>query len=467
MNCKKCGFKLDDGANFCGSCGTKVEESNLVNETVVTSNDFSNASNKSSNLKNVIIIFLICFIMGGIVFLGYSLLFNNKSSVEKIEYALNNMLDMNGFKLSVNMDISTNYDGQDVSIEAGADSIIDVKNRLASVDVNASLTGVSINVPAYIDMNDNMVYLKVPTDNNWYKMSIADTTGLDFNSFDFENKRLVFEDYLRNDDFIEKVSSDIDGTDKYILHFTKDVLMELSNDETNDFDYSSLEEYGFSDGFEMILYVNKKENYVNRIVFDFSSKTFSDITFDKFIFSIDITDVNKIESISIPNEALNAELLDTADFDTDISDDGYVEDYRLSYYNHVINYQLPEGSEASNVNSSNFKIYRNNGMRVIMTLDYDNRDSFFENVNSEMESAVELGYTDINLSDVKELNYDDKTFYYKELTYTTTYGTNNYEVYMCYVIDNDFVYSITFEDDDNNGSVTEDSMKKFLNFTLE
>lgn len=471
MNCKNCGSKLDDGAKFCGSCGFKVESSDLVNDlnqNVSAANVALQEGEKSSNLKNFIIIFLICIFVGGLAFLGYSLLSNSKSSADKIEYALNNMLDMDEFKLSVNMDISSKYDGQDISVSAGADAIIDIKNKLASVDVNASVTGVSINVPAYIDMNEEMIYLKVPTDNNWYKMSIAETTGLDFENFKVENKKLVFEDYLRNDEFIEKVSSDIDGTDKYILHFTKDVLKKLSDDSNNDFDYSVFEENGFSDGFELSLYVNNKENYVTRMIFDFSSKTFNGVTFDKFIFSIDITDVNKIDSISIPKEALNAEVLDTSnfgtDFNTELNDDEYVEDNKLSYNGHVINYELPKGSEASSVNSSDFKIYRNNGMRVIMSIYNDNRDSFFEEVDTEKEGAIELGYTDVNLSDMKELNYDGKTFYYKELTYKTTYGTSNYEVYMCYVMDDDYVYSITFEDDDNNGSVTEDSMKKFLKF---
>ncbi len=479
MNCPKCGSGLDENAKFCGNCGAPVQMSaqssvdssiNNVDNSMGSTNDMSSSDNKSSsNLKNALIILLVCLLVGGLAIVGCKFLLGTKSSADKIEYALNNMLDMSGFKLNVNFDLSSNSNGEQVAVNMGANSVIDINNKLASINVSASTMGITFDIPAYIDMNSNIFYLKVPTDNNWYNMDFSQYVG-ELEALDMDNRKFVIEDYLKNNDFIEKVDSDLTGADKYVLHFTKDVLTKLSDDNTNSFDYSMLEEYGFDSGFDVSLYINKKENYITRFVFDFSGKSFDDITFDKFVFSIDITDVDNIEKIVIPSEALSSEALDLSDFSEglyeDESDD-YVDDYKLTYQNHVIDYKLPEGSVASSVNSSNFKIYRKDGMRVLMSIDYDTRDSFFEYVDSEKEGIAELGYTDIALSDMKQLSYDGKTFYYKELTYTTSYGTNEKEVYMCYTIDDEYVYSITFEDDDNNGSVTEDSIKSFLNFTAK
>lgn len=478
MYCSKCGSKLDDGAKFCGNCGTKISNVKTSNENIInnsvdnlegfkisspedSSNTASNNSNYSNNnLKNILIIFLICLVVGGLAVLGYTLLLKNKSNAEKIEYALNNILDMNGIKMDINLDLSTTYDDEVVDISFGAVSIIDTNNKLASIDINASTTGVSFNIPAYIDISNELVYFKVPTDDNWYKLGLEDYIN-DYSISEMSGKKLVIEDYLKNDEFIEKTDSDISGTDKYILHFTEDVLKKLSDDNNNDFDYSMLEEYGL-DSFDVLLYINKKSNYLTRIVVDFSDKTFNDITFEKFVLSVDIVDTN--ENITIPNNVLEATPFENFD---SLEEDDYVEDYKLSYNSHVINYVLPESSEASSVNSNDFKIYRKDGMRVIMSIDYDTPNSYFEYIDTEKESVLELGYTDVKLSDIRELSYDGKTFYYKELTYTTTYGTHNYEVYMCYVLDDQYIYSITFEDDDNNGSITLESMESFLNFTVE
>lgn len=472
MICKKCGLQLGENDKFCANCGTLVEQQSVEQSNTQTTEQQgeplvpSTNGKQNSNLKNALIILLICLVVGGISVLGLSMLFKKKGA-DAIDYAINNMTDMNNFKLNIALDMDASYEGEKVSVSATADSVIDIKNKMASLNIKASTQGVSIEIPAYMDLNNNYIYLKVPMlGDGWYKASISDITDEEI-EIDEENKRLAIEDYLRNDEFIEKVSSD-KNIDHYVLHFTKDVLKKLSEDEDNEFDYEMFEEMGLNDGFDVDLYLNTKENYITKIELDLSGKTINDVVFDKFIFTIEITDVDKSDKIVIPQEALDAEDIsgmDDYDYDYDY-DNEYVEDYKITDYGYTISYNLPENSEASSVNSEDFKIYRNNGVRVVLSIYYDTKDSFFQNVEEEKESALEYGYTNVELSDIKELSHDGKTFYYKVLTYTTSYGTNNYEVYLCYELDGEHVYNVTFEDEDNNGSVTEDAMKSFLNFTV-
>lgn len=486
MFCKNCGAQLEENNKFCGNCGTPVEEikqENLQQSDINTenqtqtytstqTNQISYDNNPNSNLKNALIIFIICFIVGGLAVLGYSMLFKKKGA-DAIEYAINNMLDMNNFKLNLSMDIETNYEDQKVSLSANANAIIDIKNKMASLNMNATTSGVTVEIPAYADFNNSYIYMKIPTlGEDWYKMSLDNYIGEDINLDKKNNTQLEIEDYLRNDEFIEKVSSTKKNIDHYILHFTKDVLKKLSEDNRNEFELKPLEEMGLSEGFDVDLYINTKDNYVTKIEFDLSGKTFNDMTFDKLKFTIEITDVDTSEKIVISEEALNAKSIEEMkEFNYDIDDENqinekeYVEDYKLTYGGHTISYILPEGYEASSINSNSFKIYRKNGMRVLMSIDYDTIDSFFEQVEEEKTSAEEHGYMNVQLSDIKELSYEEKTFYYKELTYDTTYG-KNHEVYLCYQLDEEYVYSVTYEDEDNNGSVTEESMKDFLNITL-
>lgn len=468
MVCKNCGQNLDDNSLFCGNCGVKVEEKKLENN--ISENNISNNNSSNNNLKNLLIILLVCVVIGGIAVIGYTLLFSNKSGADVIERALNNMVKLDSYKMDMSLDLKATADDEEVSVNLSVNSDIDVKNKLASITANAKANGVSFEIPAYVDVNNKSAYIKIPTDNSWYKLSFSDYLEDDISD---SNTYYVIEDYLRNDDFIETISNS-NGVKQYRLHFTKDALNKLSEDSSNDFDASLLSEVGLEDGFDIDIFVNTKKNYISKIVFDFSGKTFEDVTFDEFVFKVEFSNVNSVDTITIPSDALDAEELDLSDimggevlpdYDYDYDNEEYVEDYKLTYDNLVVSYNLPSGYEASFVNSKDFKIYRKNGMRVIMTIEYDTKDSYFEYVLSEKEDAEEDS-TNVTLSDIKELKYNDKTFNYQVLQYTDTYGNKNYIAYLCYELDSKYVYSVEYEDEDFTGVVNEDTMKDFLDITV-
>lgn len=328
MVCKNCGSNLDEGAVFCANCGTSVENvvnndslnNNIVND--VTNNGFESSSNSSNNkstgnLKNALIILLVC----ALIFVGAYFLITkvfNKSSnssntknIENIEYAINNMADISqyeNFDFKFNFDLAATEYGETISVKAGLDSTIDLKNKMARLNLSADADDMSFSLPVYLDLNDTMsIYAKIPMQDVWYKLFLGDYVG-DLDDIDFtesNEQNIGFEEFLDSENFAEKVSSDMDGADKYVLHFSKEILAKLA-EEDSEFDFSMIEEYGLDEGFDVNLYINKKDNYVTKMSFDFSGKTFEGVTFDRFIFSMELTNLNSADSIVVPSDALNA-----------------------------------------------------------------------------------------------------------------------------------------------------------------
>lgn len=496
MFCKNCGSMLEENSAFCGNCGTKVEveettvNNSNVNETnsantLANNNAVNNTQGSSNNnMKNALIILLICLVViGGAVFV-YLKFFSStaKSSAKRIESAMNNMNDIKNGTFKMNFDIKATSDGEEIEASLNASADIDIDKKIASLNMDISALGVSTSIPAYLDFNSSnaALYFNIPAalatneylpiSAGWNKIALGDI----FSDFEIEdnNKIIVIEDYAKTSDVIEKVDSNDKNIDNYKIHFTKELLEKLSQDEDNDFDISSLEGTGLENGFDADLSINKKDNYITKLGFDFSGIQTNGVSFDKFVFSFELTNLNKLDGVVIPSEALSAKELDLTNIGlpeggTNLPEvDAYTEDYKLIEDGFTISYNLPKGYEASSVNDEDFKIYRKDGVRVIMTIDWDSKDEFFEEVLEEQQRYIKDGYTNVTSSEIKELSYKDKTFYYQVLEYTTTYGTKNYEVYLCYELDDEHVYSVKYEDEDHKGSITEDTMKDFLDITV-
>jgi len=498
MFSKNCGTQLESNAVFCSNCGNAVEKEEQIDvqtnvnsgvdfvQPVNTTSNLDGSSNQNrtnSNLKNALIILLVCLVLGGGAALAYFTLFG-KDDAKVIESAMNNMVDIDNMSLKLNADMQMEADGQAADVTIGFDADIDIKNKLASMNVLAKASGVSFEIPVYLDMTsgNEVLYMKNPATNEWAKISLSGLLGegLSITDTKEENVKFVIEDYLRNDKFIEKIKNDDKNVIQYRLHFTKEILEKMAEEESSsEFDMETIKEAGLADGFDLDLYINKKENYITKLSIDLSGRTISEQKVNKFIMSFEITNLNKVENIVIPGEAKSAQELDLSSLmggtmtpdvvvpDVEVPEaDTYVEDYKLTDYDYVVSYNLPAGYEASSVNSESFKIYRKNGMRVIMSIDWDTKAEFFEYVESEKEGYVSNGYTNVTLSEIKELVHNGKTFYYQIIQYTDKYGNNNYEAYLCYELGSEYVYAVTYEDEDNVGSVTETSMKDFLDITV-
>jgi len=419
MNCKNCGTALDNDSLFCPNCGSAVTKEEPINNASMSlnsapvndlnasasqinpvndlnnmnsmnninpvndlnnmnsmnnmnSNNIGSMNNMSSantgssnnngssrktnsNLKNALIIILVCLILcGGAAFVYFK--FFNNNGYKVVENAINNMLEMNasdtkGFTFKMDMDMVGSYDGVSETVKAGLTADIDLKNKMSKINLNASAEGMTIDIPAYIDLNtgSEAIYFKNPMESSWNKLSFAGMIPTDQLKFE-NNQKLVFEDYLKDYDFITSEKSDIKNMKKYKMNFNKDLIAKLEKDSLGTLDLSMLEEYGLTDGFSIDVYVDTKDNYITKMALDLSGVELDGVKLEKYVISFEITNMNKISDVVIPDEAKNATELDMSslfgpfgsidldtdydmdyDFDVDYSDDEMSDFSELSF----------------------------------------------------------------------------------------------------------------------------------------
>lgn len=476
--------------------------SNLNNNLGSSNQEMNFNSNKSHSLRNLIIIILVCALLCGAAVFVYLKFFKNngESNAKVIESALNNMTgnNMSNVKsgaINVKMDFEAEEDGELVNGALNLNSKIDITNKMAELKLSVNASGMSIEVPVYADFNTGreVIYFQNPMDNQWSKLSLAGMLGTgesDLGSGTEQNVTFYVEDYLRNNDFIEKVKSDDKDVIKFRLHFTKDILKKISEDSANDFDLSSYEGSGLENGFDIDLYINKKDNYVTKLELDLSNKTLGEQKFNKLIFSIELTDLNKVSGIVIPDAALSALEFDMSSLMGGMVPDGSFPDMTipdttipdttipdmtvpttggntLEFLNTVVTVDVPAGYIPSEFNTSSLLIYRNNnGLRTRINLTRMSKDLFLQEAETTANGYNTIGYTDISVGEIKELEHNGKMFNYRVVQYVDTVGNNHYEVYLCHSLDTGDLYNVIYQDEEYKGAVTETAIRDFLNFTV-
>ena len=324
-----------------------------VNTGISNNNGSSRKTN--SNLKNALIIILVCLILcGGAAFVYFK--FFNNNGYKVVENAINNMLEMNasdtkGFTFKMDMDMVGSYDGVSETVKAGLTADIDLKNKMSKIDLNASAEGMTIEIPAYIDLNtgSEAIYFKNPMESSWNKLSFAGMIPTDQLKFE-NNQKLVFEDYLKDYDFITSEKSDIKNMKKYKMNFNKDLIAKLEKDSLGTLDLSMLEEYGLTDGFSIDVYVDTKDNYITKMVLDLSGVELDGVKLEKYVISFEITNMNKISDVVIPDEAKNATELDMSSLFGPFGSTNFDTDYDMDYdmdYDFDVDYSDDEMSDFS------------------------------------------------------------------------------------------------------------------------
>lgn len=533
MFCENCGEKVSKDDAFCTNCGNpiKKEENVTTNEEKteeVKSDEVVSESNSEEavastepekepenkvvngtnniqreNIKKgaganvVLAILAIVVVLAGVAAALYFFVFNkdkgnkDEKTVNSLEKAVENMADLKSYTLVVSGEASTSGDESfDASINL--ETNLDIANKLAKFNGKISYSGVSIEIPGYIDFSDKnngYLYVKIPAamngDNSWTKISLADvdfeqivndSTNNDVNT-DEEFKKL--KEKLNEAGLIKKGNSDDSETDYYEITINEEYLKKLK-EIYEDFDLtdSDIESLNLKDGFVIGVYVNKKGNYVSKMTIDMTkylnTLLAGQMEFSKLSMTIEIKDINSVSSIIIPDDAKNAEEIDISDLngglgnDTNIDDNDdsdYVEDYTIDDYGFVVKYAMPTGFEASSVNSEDFKIYRKGDeLRVTISNYWDSKDERFEDIESDKEFYEESdNYKNVSLSDEKTITVNGKEFAYKILSYETAYG-KEYEAHVCYQLDDEHVYRVEYEKEDKE--ITESDLKLFLDITV-
>lgn len=538
MFCENCGEKVSKDDAFCTNCGNPIKKEETVTtdeekteevkteeivsesntEEVVTETEpekepenkvmTETVNNKvqKENIKKgaganvVLAILAIVVVLAGVAAALYFFVFNknkdnkDEKTVNSFEKAVENMADLKSYTLVVSGEASTSGD-EAFDASVNLETNLDIANKLAKFNGKISYSGVSIEIPGYVDFSDKdngYLYVKMPAaiggDNSWTKISLADvdfeqivndSTNNDVNS-DEELKQL--KEKLSEVGLIKKGNSDDSETDYYEITINEEYLKKLK-EIYEDFDLtdSDIESLNLKDGFVIGVYVNKKENYVSKMTIDMTKylNTLLDgeMEFDKLSMTIEIKDINSVSSITIPDDAKNAKETNISglnggsgnnsdpDDNDDDNDNDYVDDYSIDDYGFVVKYTMPTGFEASSVNSEDFKIYRKGDeLRVTISNYWDSKDERFEDIESDKEFYEESdNYKNVSLSDEKTITVNGKEFAYKILSYETSYG-KKYEAHVCYQLDDEHVYRVEYEKEDKE--ITESDLKLFLDITV-
>lgn len=141
------------------------------------------------------------------------------------------------------------------------------------------------------------------------------------------------------------------------------------------------------------------------------------------------------------------------------------------YYGYSVKYSVPAGFVYSQYSYDDMKFYDFEGddysyIDATVSLDWYTESEYIEEeINWDYEYYTnESNYTNVNLSEVKTVVVGDKTFKYVMLSYDTDYGTKCQDVYVWYVLDSEYMFTVKLEGTDKE--VTEDIIKGFLNINV-
>ncbi len=450
---------------------------------------------KGSTGKVVLIILAFLIVLAGVGAGLYFFLFKykNEKSIEAIQKAVENMENLKSYTMIVSGDISTKGT-QSFDASLNWETNVDVENKMSKMNVKVSYSGVEVELPIYVDLSNKengLVYFKLPEmlgeKSGWSKVSLGaldiddlvnNVGGSSEYKFDLDE----FNEKIKDIEFVQKKKSDISGSDYYEITINEETIKEIAKaDEDLGIKDSDIEEMKLEDGFIIGIYINKKGNYISKINIDMAKYinklADGEVEFEKLVMSIEYKDINEVSEITIPSDAKKAEEIDVndlfgntlPDIDDDIDDnldddDDYIDDYSITDYGFKVKYNMPKGFEASSVNDAEFKIYRNDDLRVTLSNYWNDETERFDDINWDKEYyEKDEDYKNVVLSDEKTLKVNDKEFVYKELVYEDSYS-KYYETIVCYQLDKEHVYTVEYE---KTGSpITENELKLFLDITV-
>lgn len=538
MFCENCGSKVSSDDAFCTNCGSPIKKDENVTEENVTETTTETVAepvvenNESDNVEVTVntdqtettkiesvtvdtpiktekvkkgagagavviiiaIIAVLALVAGGLWFFLFK---DNKNAFDAIKSAVKNMEDLKNYTIVVSADVET--EGEDaMSANATIEADVDIENKMSEINAKVGYSGMELEMPAYIDFSDEkngMVYFKLPSmltgTDEWSKITLGEVNFDELVestiSEDATDKEKIDElqNKLKEIDFVKKAKSDDKNSNYYEIIINSENLKKISEVyEDLEISEEEIEEMNLEEGFVVGIYVNKKENYISKVVIDltdFINETIEDdVKLKKLEAVIEYKNINKLEKIKVSKEAKDAEEVelselmgmggnsqdDEDDIIIDDEDETYVDDYAITDYDFVVKYEMPKGFEPSSVNSKDFKIYRNDDLRVIISNYWDTKDEMFDDIESDKEYY--LGeteyYKNVTLSDEKKLTVNGKDFLYKELSYETSYNTKNYVTAICYQLDEEHVYRVEIEKSDS--PITEEELKLFLDITV-
>ena len=149
----------------------------------------------------------------------------------------------------------------------------------------------------------------------------------------------------------------------------------------------------------------------------------------------------------------------------------YYEDYysnydepQVSYDGYTVKYTIPEGFEASEYSSEDFKMYMDDNYNSIdVSIEWDTVDEYMDYLDDSYVLTSQY-YENQQISETKTYTVNGKEFKLRTITYNDEYG-EYVELYFAYELDDEYCYVVEVEAEDGNISMS--TIEKFLDITLE
>lgn len=152
-------------------------------------------------------------------------------------------------------------------------------------------------------------------------------------------------------------------------------------------------------------------------------------------------------------------LLDTTkDYNSDYDEP------HLSAFAYTIKYNVPQGFEACEDDSSSYEKYIDDDYNSIYVAMYwESVDSYLNNLDDSY-ILTSIFYENQKISDIKSMNINGKEYKFRTITYNDEYGSY-INLYFAYELDDEYCYVVEVESE--GGNISMDTIKNFLDVTVE
>lgn len=235
---------------------------------------------------------------------------------ENVEDVINTagqkMRDLSNYAMKMEMNVGIKASGLEMTVPMTIDAKIDVKSETAQMNMAIEMMGMKMSTEGYVQTEEGKTttYTKEMMGDTWTKEYSDDKTG-------FNDVMMIADNFSK----IEKKKSNDKSANCYKATISKDKMDSFLSAMSTD----NMEGYSIEKDVVIDVYVDKKSNYITKLVMDLKDVMEADEEVEITAATITITfsDFDQVGTITIPEEVItNAveESDDMDDFDLDDSD---------------------------------------------------------------------------------------------------------------------------------------------------
>lgn len=333
---------------------------------------------------------------------------NDLSVEETFKKAVNNVNSAENFKMNIAMNIGVKAEGLTMDMNVKLDSISDIKNGKTKMTMGMNMLGISYETEMYTDTtseSDKTITYTKDTNGNWSK-TVTDTVDADTNS------STEFLKNLADNDSIKQLKADKDNYN-YEVTINADTLKSLMSEMNSDDTIATVDTSALKGDIKIKVSIDKDTYNYSQISMDmtdmmkkYMKELQEGVEVTKAEFIINFSDYNKAGTVTIPDEALNANVIED---DWNWDDGEFFDD---SDYDKVLTCTAEEGNIAKVgfIDDKSILVY------VEKSYNFDSIEEarkYYDEYETEVgESKVVLGSTvTISYSEIidenEQLNYDE------------------------------------------------------------